>query len=214
MQRRCGKKIDSTRKQNNKNLAKRILIVCEGKKTEPNYFRVFNKTSLKSNSINITIEGAGKNTLSLVEAAVNFGEKAKNDQYLYSEIWCVFDKDDFSEFNNAIKKASDKAIKVAYSNPCFEFWYILHFEYLQTALHRDKYKNMLTSRLKTLTKKKNYQYQKNSKDMYDILLDNQETAINNAKKLLEYHKGKTCSESDPSTTVHKLIQALKDLSPV
>ena len=43
----------------------RFLIVCEGKKTEPNYFRSF-----KVSTANIKVGGEGANTLSLVNVAL------------------------------------------------------------------------------------------------------------------------------------------------
>ena len=43
-----------------------FLIVCEGEKTEPNYFRSF---PVNKNLIRLDIKGEGKNTKSLVEKA-------------------------------------------------------------------------------------------------------------------------------------------------
>jgi RloB-like protein len=71
-----------------------ILIVCEGKNTEPSYFRQFRLASATVKAL-----GLGFNTVSLVESAIDIANKGKYDQ-----VWCVFDKDDFSfeNFNNAI----------------------------------------------------------------------------------------------------------------
>ena len=46
-----------------------FLIICEGEKTEPNYFSSF-KVNIK-----VEILGLGRNTLSLVEEAINIWEK-------------------------------------------------------------------------------------------------------------------------------------------
>lgn len=82
-----------------------ILIVCEGKNTEPSYFRKF-----KLSTITVEAIGEGYNTISLVERA---GQLAQNKDY--DQIWCVFDKDDFpvSDFNNAIAIAEAQNFKVA-----------------------------------------------------------------------------------------------------
>jgi hypothetical protein len=75
-----------------------ILIVCEGKNTEPSYFRQFKLTSATIKPV-----GEGYNTISLVKRAMQLALEKKYDQ-----VWCVFDKDDFPEndFNDAITIAS------------------------------------------------------------------------------------------------------------
>lgn len=120
--------------------AKNVLIVCEGTDTEVDYFNEF-KNFFKLSNITLKIVGTGFNTLSLVEKTVELVSKGN-----YEEVWCVFDKDDFSSqnFNNAILKAISLKFKVAYSNQSFEFWLILHFiEHSGAALHRNYYYRML-----------------------------------------------------------------------
>jgi hypothetical protein len=97
-----------------------ILIVCEGKNTEPSYFNQFRLTSAKIKAL-----GKGYNTVSLVEQAIKLQEKENCDQ-----VWCVFDMDSNSpqNFNNAIEMADVRGFGIAYSNQAFEYWFILHFE--------------------------------------------------------------------------------------
>lgn len=46
----------------------------------------------------------------------------------FDEAWCVFDVDDYAEdIANAIPTAKRAKISLAISNPCFEFWLLLHF---------------------------------------------------------------------------------------
>jgi len=109
-----------------------ILIVCEGEKTEPSYFRQFRLASATIKTI-----GEGYNTVSLVSRAAELRQQGE-----YEQVWCVFDKDDFSDedFNNAITMAEAEGISVAYSNQAFEYWIILHFEDHQGArMHRSRY---------------------------------------------------------------------------
>ena len=100
-------------------IRQRFLIVCEGEKTEPNYFRKFRIPGLV-----VQVEGLGINTMSLVHETINLREQGDYDQ-----VWCVFDKDDFPDknFNAAIALAKRNRIRVAYSNQSFELWYVLHF---------------------------------------------------------------------------------------
>ena len=56
----------------------------------------------------------------------------------YAKIWCVFDRDSFSvgKFNGAIQLAERQCIEPIWSNECFEIWYLLHFEFRNTAIDR------------------------------------------------------------------------------
>lgn len=58
---------------------------------------------------------------------VEYALKSKN-RHTYSDVWVVIDKDDFSDFDEAIQKAGVEKLSVAWSNPSFELWYLLHFQ--------------------------------------------------------------------------------------
>lgn len=102
---------------------KRFLIVCEGTKTEPNYFEALGKI-IKS-KVNLSIKGEGKVSLSLVKQAIKLKEDGEYDQG-DDEVWCVFDRDCKKEnnnqqnFNQAIKLAHSNDINLAISNDAFE----------------------------------------------------------------------------------------------
>lgn len=179
-------------------IKKRILIVCEGGKTEPNYFRSF-----RASSAVIEVLGEGYNTVSLVESAIERRDKAKEDNKEFQETWCVFDRNSFPavNFNNALTLAIQENIKVAYSNEAFEIWYLLHFNYIDAALSREQYSQMLTNRL-------GYPYIKNSEDMYDELLNRQEDAIRNSERLLQNYNPHNPERDNPSTTVHLLVNEI------
>ncbi|MDD2372951.1 MAG: RloB family protein [Syntrophomonadaceae bacterium] len=172
----------------------RILIVCEGKKTEPQYFEGFRPA-------NIVVRGFGYNTVSLVEKAIEF---RKNDLFPFDQTWCVFDRDehDIGNFNNAFILADKNDIRIAYSNEAFELWYCLHFDYLNSAVSRKQYSKILTRYLKALY---NCKYQKNLTGIYDWLLDKQGTAIKNAEKLFAQYPNPNPAKDNPSTSVHNLV---------
>ncbi len=185
------------RKTNFRETLKRFLIVCEGQKTEPQYFEAFRAPK---NVFDIDVKGVGANTVSLVEIAI---EEIKQADKKYDSAWCVFDRDSFppSNFNAALALARSNGINVAYSNQAFEIWYLLHFHYHDSATDRTQYKRMLTERL-------GFEYKKNSPHMYDHLLALQETAIKNADKLLNSYPDHSPERDNPSTTVHKLVNEL------
>lgn len=174
-------------------LRKRFLIVCEGEKTEPGYFRNFRVPKEI-----IDIHGLGRNTRSLVEKAIELGAAGNFDQ-----IWCVLDKDSFSDdlFNSALQLAANHGIQVAYSNEAFELWYLLHYHYYNTGITRQQYIEKLDDLLGS-------KYRKNYPGMYDLLQPLQTTAIRNAAQLLATYAPSQPARDNPSTTVHLLVQEL------
>ncbi len=190
------------RREDTRVIRDRILIVCEGEKTEPNYFRKF---PVDIDLVEIDVQGIGANTLSLVEEAVVRRDDALRKGRPYNQVWCVFDRDVFpaGSFNEACRLARANQIRVAYSNQCFELWYFLHFHFNDAALHRHTYGERLTGLL-------GQEYRKNDSDMYDLLKARQSSAIRNARKLLTRYTPCNPEKDDPSTTVHLLVEALNE----
>jgi hypothetical protein len=196
------KRMRPTRKINLRKPGKRLLIVSEGARTEPNYFKAF-REDLHTILVNIEIEGIGANTDSLVEEAVRLKKQAIKDGTPYDEIWAVFDRDSFppDHFNRAFHIADSNKIKTAYSNEAFELWFLLHFDYIDSGLSRSLYQEKLTTRLGFL-------YQKNDPQMYSYLRARQDDAISNAKRLFSQYTQSKPERDNPSTTVYLLVQEL------
>ena len=84
--------------------ANSYLIVTEGKGTEPYYFNglkrlIVEKTGGTVNVVelpSIDIHGEGSSTGRLIEVTEQLVKEAK---ILYQNIWVVFDKDDFEDFD-------------------------------------------------------------------------------------------------------------------
>lgn len=190
------------RKMQTRTIRDRVLIVCEGEKTEPNYFRSFQVTS----AVLIEIRGTGSNTDSLVREAIKEKNKVSKTPEAFDQVWCVFDRDSFppQNFNNALVLAEQNEIMVAYSNEAFELWYLLHFNFMQSALSRRRYQDMLSAHL-------GYKYEKNSNSFYDIIRANENDAIRNAERLLQLHPSHDPANNNPSTTVHLLVTELRKL---
>ena len=187
----CWKRV--RRKVDTRETRREFLIVCEGEKTEPNYFKRFRVPKHL-----IEVIGVGNNTMSLVREAMRLMKQGNYDQ-----VWCVFDRDSFpaQNFNNAIRMAKAHNINVAYSNEAFELWYILHFNYHDSAISRQQYADMLKKLL-------GIPYKKNSLNMYDLLESRPANAIRNAEKLLKSYTPHNPARDNPCTTVHYLVQEL------
>ena len=178
----------------------KILIVCEGKKTEPNYFAKF---PVNTEIVEVEIQGTGCVADSVIEKAIELMKTAERKNTPYNQVWCVFDRDSNPphNFNRAFQLADGNKIRIAYSNEAFELWYILHFNYHTTGSNRDWYLQKLDGLL-------DRKYEKNSPDMYDRLISKQQAAINNAERLLQGYPQYNPEQNNPSTTVHKLVQEL------
>lgn len=186
-----------------------ILIICEGKNTEPSYFNQFKLTSADIESF-----GDGKNTITLVEAAIKHVEESDKK---YEHRWVVFDKDEFpnQNFDNAIYKAQSNGFNVAYSNQAFEYWLILHFEaHNGGAMNRSEYCKRLNSHLVKFKHKYNCDSKIVDSLFFDILLSDedgisrQDLAVSRAKSILKYYDGDTPSNSESSTLVFELVELL------
>ena len=189
-----------TRRENTRNL-RRILIVCEGEKTEPNYFKKFPEKPEVYDKIDV--HGTGYNTISLVNEAIRLKNDALKRKEPYIEVWCVFDKDDFplDQFQEAITLAEKNQIKCAYSIEAFEIWYMLHYNFYDSALSRKQYKEKLSELLKK-------PYEKNDEGIYHLLEKRQNKAIQNAQKLYLLQYKQPLKEQNPITTVFRLVERL------
>jgi hypothetical protein len=220
---------------------KRILIFCEGEKTEPNYFEGLIETFKLSSvdltdgrTLDITVDGGKKDTLRLVESA-KAQQKVVGGRLRYDEIWCVFDKDSFGDdnFDNAIHKTEATSVqdedgrpwlKAAWSNQSFELWYVLHFEYIESAPVRKQTPNMATARryycdrldelLPGCSDMELTKYSKGIPDFCQKLgVDRLKVAVRNARRLLhsyetDYERLPPYHDRIPATTVHELVCSL------
>lgn len=208
-------RVEKKRKEKIRDIRVYFLIVCEGEKTEPNYFKSF-KTNVKSFVYTVDAFGEASNTKDLVNRTIKYRDKSSQE---YDSVWVVFDKDSFSpnNFNAAIQLAENNDIKVGWSNEAFELWYLLHFQYRNTYMSRDDYKSAIekeiNDKISAQSKSKKpvkFKYQKNSAEMYAILekYGNQQQAIKNAEKLIANHSCNNFAIHNPCTRVHLLVQEL------
>ena len=197
--------------------ANSFLIVTEGEKTEPLYFsgiqqRIEEKIGGKIDVVEvpfIDIRGEGCATGSLIQATERI---IKNAKVMYQNIWVVFDKDDFEDFDQAIEEGTQKGYKIAWSNQSFEYWLYLHFYYSDSALHRNDWQKKLNEIFKQYQLGDGY-YRKNYENIYDLVdsFGGVKNAISNAKRrMASFRDGiDKPSQYDPGTMVYRLIQDLR-----
>lgn len=192
---------DLSRRQGVREIKQSFLIVCEGEKTEPDYFKAFRMTAATVKAV-----GQAMNTMTLVSKAISIRDADKKRKKIYDQCWVVFDKDDFpaKDFNQAIQFAEKNGFRVAYSNQAFEYWFLLHYNLYTGAIHRSKYKDMIT-KLTGMPYSKSDGY---GAVMYNLLLSRQQQAINNAETVLAEISHGNPAEEESSTTVQRLVVEL------
>ena len=203
--------VGSGREQGTRAHIVKFLIVCEGEKTEPNYFRAF--TERRSEVKEIKVAGCGCSTCQLIIEAKKLREKLERERMVpFDRVWLVFDKDEFKDFNKAIADAKKEGMNCAWSNQAFELWYVLHFQYLDTGVDRKQYIEMIEDKVRKVLKSKTFKYEKNDVGFYQILQEHgdEDFAFKNADKLRNRHKGKSnYATHNPRTEVDLLVDELR-----
>ena len=141
------------RRLSGRKIRARILILCEGAVTEPEYFKKF-ISAFKDRLVRVEIDGQGDVPTKLVERAVKRKGQAdlrayrQQDDFLrYNEVWCVFDVDEHSHISEARELARSNEVHLAISNPCFELWALLHFADQTASLDRTAARSLLRRHL-------------------------------------------------------------------
>jgi len=200
------------------------LVVSEGTKTEPNYFRSLAR-NINANAslydrrrrefIQFHIRGVGRNTRDVFNEAVKAAREIQSaESIVFQRVWVVYDKDDFDDDDfNVVQELcesqsnEDTKYMALWSNQCIELWFLLHFEYFDTALMREDYCRKLSHHLKLHDSRT--KYEKNSEEMFDLLLPFLNVAMKNSKLLYStYHEEITLAERDPATVVFRLFDEL------
>lgn len=210
-------KREMTHKRSKRELQVRNLfrIYCEGAVTEPEYFRAF---PINRRTTKVFAKGYGRSKTSLVEFVVDdlrekhflIGQKEYDRD---RQNWVVFDFDwkgetnECEDFKSAVTLAESQGIKAAISNDAFEIWFLLHFQFVDTRLHR-------TTVYEKLSEKLGFNYDEVgkqrgiSKQLYRTLFPLQANALRNARGLAKKMQSIDLCQRNPFTTVHELVVEL------
>ena len=126
-----------------------VLIVCEGTKTEPEYFGDFRRHE-RVMGVTLKCVGMGEDPLRVVLEAEKLrgnrlAQARRGADIAFDEVWAVFDVDhhDPERLREAMREATQLEISTAISNPCFELWFVLHFHDLFAYVTRQDLVNRL-----------------------------------------------------------------------
>lgn len=185
-----------------------FLLVCDDLKTSPIYFRGYNN-DYRDSPLKIECpRSGGQDPVNIIK----YAKKLLNAEYDWLDlktkdaVWCVFDRDETSDesIKEVCNMANKKNIKTCFSNPCFEVWYLLHFEDYNTTLGDCR---------NVITKLKGHipTYEKN-RDFYEVLKPYTLTAVRRAQKLCDNSEKDSddllCRNSDPCTQVYLIVKEI------
>lgn len=148
------------------------------------------------------------------EKVVDYAKQLAREDGSWDEVYCLFDRDDHVHYQAALAKAQslDKQIKTRHSKqvvrfapipsvPCFELWFLLHYEAITREEHRSSIHQKLKVHLPDYHKARTDMYRKTSARLHD--------AVGRAA-VLRKRKHETGNDN-PSTEVDILVQRLLEI---
>ena len=184
------------------------FIVTDTKETEENYMYSLRNALPEDLQGRIVIKVSKAKTDKLVETCKE--QAAMEPQY--GEPWIVFDRDQVACFDQIIEKARREHVNVGWSNPCIEIWFDAYFGKMHS------YSDSVTccrEFANTFEKKTGQEYKKSSDQIYAMLnrYGNETEAVKIAENRLRQYLRDGIdkpSEMCPCTTVHRLVNEIKD----
>ena len=203
---------DLARRKSSRAPYDRVLIVCEGAKTEPNYLREL-VDCLKLSSANVEVDGdSGSSPISVVQHAKRRYREERDKGDTFDRVFCVFDKDTHTTYNEALSACAgfrpSGVFQAKPSVPCFEYWLLLHFTYTTRPYNPSGGKSACEDVIGEL---RHYMpgYSKGGKGIFRQVMGQTDQAITYSKRAL---KAAGKAETDnPTTRMHELVEYLKQL---
>lgn len=188
-----------------------ILILGEGRETEPNYFRGLKEEESVTARFAVTVKkGSGKSPEEAVKKAIEENLRAKSRGEDYDQVWCVLDveqADQHESLRRARATAERNGITLCLSNPSFEIWFLAHFE--RTARPFNGSDAVVVQLNKHWKKHCGQAYEKNDEQVYNRVSGFTERALNNARWVREkHHEGTDIADANSSTEVYRLVGKL------
>ncbi len=196
----------------------RLLIVCEGEKTEPQYLCEIQRTyQLATARVQVLHSRFGTAPQQVLAYALTVFKKGDRERGLhpreFDRIIVVFDRDEHRSYHAALAQADAQNGKLRNDNgaavpvdavvsvPCFELWLLLHFEEVHAPLQRHEALERLTAYLPG--------YEKGGGGYWAATKDLLDAAAQRAVRLAQ---ATTASDgTQPYTAMHELVSRLVHL---
>jgi hypothetical protein len=210
--RKARSAVSLNRKKARRDPYSKVLIVCEGEKTEPNYFHGL-RDYYGLNTANVEVCGdCGSSPISVFNYARQRYREERDLGDAFDKVFCVFDKDSHSSYQEAIvriKSATPKGVFHAVpSVPCFEYWLLLHYNYLTKPycpLSGNSPCSQVIKDLKTYLP----DYAKGQQGLFNQLIGQLEFAKKMAQRSLD--QANQNGTDNPTTLIHELVVFLQNI---
>lgn len=187
-----------------------IVIACEGKVTEPHYFEecirhygagMVKLRVLSTTGVPITVVRAAVEEKSRLQTQAR---RTDPSQRIPFSVWAVFDRDEHN-IMPAFALAQQHKIGLAFSNPCFELWPLLH---LHPAYGSQQGRHLVQKDLHSLMP--SYHHQTNARVDFQAIAGKVQAALKSALTLNSSRLAEDCINGCPSTTVGELVKKIID----
>lgn len=196
----------------------RILIVSEGSRTEPNYFREI-RAAHRLHTANVVVQPSdlGTEPIQVVQYAEDLfkhGDRRRQIQpRAFEQVYAVFDRDDHRTYFDALQFADSLDGRLRNDNkqpvrfraipsvPSFELWLLLHYEDIQAPVHRDEVMQRLKRRIPD--------YEKGTCGVFAITRGRLEVATHRARELAG--RSSPYDDGEPYTAIGELVTLLTGL---
>lgn len=181
-----------------------ILIVCEGKETEPNYIRgLCDHLGINRAAVRIECGDGVTDPVGLVRLA----QRLFTSDGQFDRVFVVCDGDrggldaarELAErpLRNAARETT--AVQLIASDPCFEFWLLLHFEYRAAPCSTAEGIRELRRHLTT--------YHKSEPRIFEMAASGLDMACENASRLRR--ELSDSSAMTPNTDMDRMVEELR-----
>jgi hypothetical protein len=196
----------------------RLLIVCEGVKTEPQYLCEIQRAyRLTTAHVQVLHSQFGTEPQQVLKYALTVFKEGDRDRRLlpreFDRIIVVFDRDEHQSYHAALAQAAAQQgklrnddgvavpVEAVASVPCFELWLLLHFEDVLAPLNRHEALKRLKAHLSGYTKGGSGHWHETQARLND--------AVARAQRLAELTDA--FDGTEPYTAMHELVSRLVHL---
>lgn len=189
----------------------KVIIACEGEKTERGYFEGIRRSLRLPNDLIQVARHRNTDPRGIVQIAID--EKHEVREWNGPiQAWAVFDGDEHQHdlaarenWNDALQLARFNKIELAISNPAFELWYLLHYQDQRSYLDRTRAKELLRRHLPD--------YEKADKLYPEQLGERTEAAIARAKEIARIAEANGRPDyENPHCSVWRLVELLLSMA--
>ena len=190
---------------------RRILIVCEGKETERNYFDQLRREGWAKENLAVTVKrGKGGSREQIARFAVRLKKEANTACEPFDKVWCVMDVEkptDRDDCRVALRILGGHEIEPCLSNPAFEVWLLSHFQRTTNSyLDCDAVIRDLTP---IWNARFNRDYEKGEPNLFKMVSSLTATAIENARWAREvHHSSRPILDCNAATDVYRFVERL------